>query len=197
MSLRFAAAPKNGSELVLEGLTKLLRRPQAPPGAIRALTVQNSKITPPHAIYDLRADEIAKGAGLESARLTGYQYLVSDAAGPVATAEVHADATGTAQLLATLNFGPYVQAMAGALAKVMTLDDVAKGSYEARGLRFSAIWLMALWLKADSGGHDFVYPLAPAPSGVQAERLYAPKEFLAAILPMAKRRAASTGTTVP
>jgi hypothetical protein len=70
---------------------------------------------------------------------------------------------------------------------------VGAASYEVRLLRFSAIALMALWLKPDSGAADIIYPLAPAPDGLQAERAYAVDEFLAAIVPLAQKRIGSAG----
>ncbi len=65
--------------------------------------------------------------------------------------------------MANINYGPFVEATARALSQVATLSAVGAGSYEVRLLRFSAIALMALWLKPDSGGADIIYPLAPAP----------------------------------
>jgi hypothetical protein len=44
-------------------------------------------------------------------------------------------------------------------------------------------------LRADSDGADFVYPLEPAPVGLQAENPYSAGDFVQAILPLAQRRA--------
>jgi hypothetical protein len=54
--------------------------------------------------------------------------------------------------------------------------------------------VVALWLKSDSDGADFVYPLEPAP-GLQAENPYSAGDFVQAILPLARRRAAGIGET--
>jgi hypothetical protein len=48
---------------------------------------------------------------------------------------------------------------------------------------------MALWLKPDSGTGDIIYPLAPAPPGLQAGRSYSAADFISAILPLAEKRA--------
>jgi hypothetical protein len=95
--------------------------------------------------------------------------------------------------LANVNHGPYVEATARALAQVATLSAVGAGSYEVRLLRFSAIGLMALWLKPDAGGADIIYPLAPAPDGLQAERAYSVDEFLQVIVPLAQKRVGASG----
>jgi hypothetical protein len=80
--------------------------------------------------------------------------------------------------------------MAHALATAARLAPVAQNSYEARLLRFSAIDLMAVWLKPDSGGSDIIYPLAPAPSGLQAEQPYSEEAFFKIVRALAENRAA-------
>lgn len=191
MPLHFATEPKNGTALVQNALNKLATRPSPLSG--RALDFNALQVQPPHAVYDLRADAIANGGGLASAKASGFRYLVETGGANIAAAEVLADAGGNATLLANVNYGPYVEATARALAQVATLSAVGAGSYEVRLLRFSAIALMALWLKPDSGGADIIYPLAPAPDGLQAERAYSVDEFLQAIVPLAQKRVGGTG----
>ena len=60
--------------------------------------------------------------------------------------------------------------------------------YEVRLLRFSAIYVAALWLKSVAGAADIIVPLAPAPSALQAGKRYTADEFLAAIRPLAAQR---------
>ncbi len=188
MPLHFATEPKNGTLLVQKGLDKLSTR--ASPLSGSAVNFSALQVQQPHAVYDLRADAVANGGGLASASASGIRYLVRDGGANIAAAEVLADATGTATLLANLNYGRYVEATARALEQVATLAPVKAGSYEVRLLRFSAIALMALWLKPDSGGADIIYPLAPAPDGLQAEQPYSADDFLKAILPLARKRSA-------
>jgi hypothetical protein len=197
MALRFAVEPQNGKALVQAGLTRVLRRPQAPPAAMRAATLANMQVQPPHAIYDLRADEIAAGGGLETARRTGFRYLVESAQATVAAAEVNTDASGAASLLAHVNFGPYVEATARALTVLPTLGQVSAATFEARLLRFAAVGVMAIWLKPDAAGQDLIYPLAPTPKGLQAEVLCSPADFLAAVRPLAQKRATAPGPKTP
>jgi hypothetical protein len=188
MAIHYAQAPANGTELVRAGLEKAASRPSALTG--RATDLSGLDLSAPHRVYDLRADQIAGGAGLDSATETGFRYLVSGGGRHVAGAEVHVDASGAATLLANINYGPYVEATAQAIAKAGALSAVAAASYEARVLRFAAIGVMALWLSPDAGGADIVYPMAPTPAGLEAERAYTEAEFLAAIRPLAERRAA-------
>jgi hypothetical protein len=188
MAIHYAQEPPNGSYLVRSGLHKASTRPS--PLTASAVDMNALELSEPHRIYDLRADLVASGKGLDSATQTGYRYLVSSSGKRVAGAEIHVDGTGTATLLANINYGPYVEATAQAIEKAGALPDVAKGNYEARVLRFAAIGVMALWLKPDAGGTDIVFPMAPAPAGIQAERPYSEAQFLDAIRPLAERRAA-------
>lgn len=196
MPLRFATEPANGTALVRSGLDKLSARPVSPLG--EGVDFGSLNVSAPHAVYDLRADAVANGQGLASAVFTGYRYLVEAGDAPVAAAEVHADDTGTASLLANINYGPYVAATTQALTGVESLPPVSSGQYEVRLLRFSAAAVMALWLLPDSGGADIIYPLPPTPPGLEPERPYTADEFIEAVLPVARRRAAAIGqTTLP
>jgi hypothetical protein len=190
MSIRFAPEPQNGLTIVRAGLDRLAAR-QGPLGPAQP-TIGATTIEPPHAVYDLRADEISNGGGLESAHLTGFRYLVKSAGSAVAAAEISTDASGRASLLANINYGPYVTASAQALDELSSPATAPVGSYEARLLRFSAVYLVALWLKADPGGSDIVVPLAPAPGSIRSGRRYTVPEFLDAIIPLARNRTQKT-----
>jgi hypothetical protein len=194
MPLQFAAEPPNGTELVRSGLAKLSARPVNPLGD--HVDSGSLNLSSPHAVYDLRADAVASGGGLASAAFAGYRYLVEAGDEPVAAAEVHVDDAGTASLLANINYGPYVAATAQALGRVESLPEVNSGQYEVRLLRFSAAAVMALWLKSD-GEADIIYPLPPTPPGLDAERPYSADEFIEAVMPLARRRAATGHTTTP
>jgi hypothetical protein len=191
MPIRFAPEPRNASSIVRAGLDRLAVREsplKIPQEAFSTLAMDSF-----HAVYDLRADEVAKGGGLETAHPTGFRYLVRSANAAIAAAEVHTDASGQASLLANLNYGPYVDATARAFNDLTATEPVRSGSYEARLLRFSAIYLVAIWLKADPPGSDIIYPLAPAPADLQAGRAYSVADFLRAIRPIAQKRTAATG----
>lgn len=196
MTLHFATGPKNGDALVQQGMNKLSKR-QSPLSG-RAVDFSALAVQQPHAVYDLRADTVAAGGGLESASASGFRYLVEGNGTNIAAAEVLADATGTATLLANINFGPFVDATSQALKEVASLPSVGTNAYEVRVLRFSAIGLMALWLKPDSAGADIVFPLAPAPVGLHAGQSYSEADFIKAVLPLAQKRASKKGqATVP
>jgi hypothetical protein len=187
MPIHYAPPPKDGTTLVQEGLSRLSGRTS--PLSERAIDFNALQIAQPHAIYDLRANEVAAGGGLPSANATGFRYLVTGGGANLAAAEVQTDKTGNATLLANINYGPFVDATAQALTQAAKLAPVSAGSYEGRVLRFSAIGLMALWLKPDSGSGDLIVPVAPAPAGLEAGKAYAEADFLKIIKPLAQQRA--------
>ncbi|MGA3071181.1 MAG: hypothetical protein ABSD43_13290 [Terracidiphilus sp.] len=195
MPIHFAAEPINGIALVQKGLGKVATRTSPLSGL--GVDFNALELSPPHAVYDLRADAVAAGGGLASAKATGFRYLVRGGGANIAAGEVLADASGAASLLANINYGPFVEATAHALTEVAKLPAVSAGSFEVRLLRFSAIALLALWLKSDSGGADIVYPLSPAPPPLQAENPYSAADFIQAILPLARQRAERRGPSVP
>jgi len=182
MSIRFAPEPKNGSTIVRAGLEKLAARRES----LSSLAMEQATIEAPHAVYDLRADEIANGGGLETAHLSGFRYLVRKAGAAIAAAEVQTDQAGDASLLANVNYGPYVVASAMALNELSS--RALEENYEARLLRFAAIYLVAVWLKADTASADIVYPLQPTPAGIEAGRRYTVPQFLEAVVPLAQKR---------
>ena len=145
----------------------------------------------------MRADAVANGGGLDSAVFSGFRYLVVGGGAAVAAAEVKADDAGNATLLANLNYGPFVEATAQALPRVAALEPVRAEPYEVNVLRFAAIGLMSFWLKPDSGGADIIYPLAPAPAGLQADQPYSSDDFIQAVLPLAQKRSAESGRNKP
>lgn len=224
MQLRFAPEPENGPTLVRAGLSRILRRPKGLPQVLSATKLADVQVKQAHPVYDLHADEIANGRGLDSAHPTGFRYLVYASNASVAAAEVQMDSAGKATLLSNVNFGPFVEGTAralGQLAGVGELEAISKRpfgrlkllilrvlkralkpalgseSYEVRLLRFSAIGVMALWLRSDATGRDIVYPLAPTPDILQAGKRYSPAGFLAAIRPLAKTRAGREGPLIP
>ena len=188
MPIHFAPEPANERVVVEQGLNRLATR--ASPLSARGLDFSAMSVQPPQSVYDLRADAVAGGGGLSSAALTGYRFLVQNRGANVAAAEVVVPSAGAVPVLANLNYGQYVEATAQALAKVARLAPVAANSYEARLLRFSAIGVMALWLKPDSGGSDIIYPLPPAPDGLQAEQPYSEEAFFKIVRPLAQKRSA-------
>jgi len=195
MSLRFVGEPENGTQLVKSGLDRLSSRRSQLSSVVQDFG--SLEVSRPHPVYDLRADAVARGEGLETASLSGVRYLVDDGNTSVAAAEVSVDENESATVLANLNYGPYVQATEEALTEVGGDSAVASGSFEVRLLRFAAIYLVALWLKSDSGEGDMIYPLSPAPPGFDTAHAYTPEGLLEIARPLAQERVATGRVGLP
>jgi hypothetical protein len=195
MSVRFAEGPRDGAALVQAGLARqaLSAGPLMTRLANVRADVRDLALNEPHAVYDLHADELAAGKGLVAAHASGFRYLVHAAGEPVAAAEVHPGAPGGASLLANTNFGQFVETSSRAFDEAAKLEPVQHGVYEARLLRCSAVFLMAVWLKSENATQpDIIVPMAPAPSGLEADRPYDEPALLAAIAPLARMRTANS-----
>ena len=187
MALQFASVPANAVALVRAGLDKVAARSQ-PPERLLALGSGETSISAPHPVFDLRADEIARGGGLETARETALRFLITAGKTPLGAAELRSEPSGAQLQLSNLNFGPYADATAETLNRLASDEHLALGSYEVRLLRFSAIYLVAIWLKGSAGVSDIIIPLAPAPSPLVPDRIYGADELLLAIRPLAVER---------
>jgi hypothetical protein len=142
----------------------------------------------PHAVYDLRIDDLAKGCGLEAAQETGTRHLVMCGDKAVAAAEDSLGMGGADPV--DLNTGRFAQATADAVRQLESLDAVQRGSYELRLLRIAALHLVALWLRSDDEAPDLVLVLPPAPAGVRVDVPYGPADLLALLRPRAAPRTA-------
>lgn len=170
------------------------KRKETGPEPVRRLSVRDVSLAAPHPVFDLRADLIAAGAGLEAARLTGWRYLVAGPERAVAAAEIAIEENGSGgrrtSSASHINTGPFVAAFEDAIQLAESLPDVKEGSFELRLLRISALLLMVLWLKSDEGGEDILVPLDPAPSVLRAGIPCASALFLSLIRPLAVKKAA-------
>ena len=110
----------------------------------------------------------------DTARATGWRFLVEEATEPVAAAEVQ-DKTGAA-LPAQLTEGQFVRSTAEGLRAAETLAPVQEAAYELRLLRVPALYLVALWLHATER-EDLFLALEPAPAPFEPGRPYTATEF--------------------
>jgi hypothetical protein len=180
-------------------LGRLHARPSGPPTPLARVALTSLTVEQPHAIFDLGADVVARGGGLDESVQTGFRYPVTSGGSPTAAAEVHTSREGTAQLVANVNFGPFVAATVAAFEDLPQLEAVRAGSFEARVLRIASVSVLAIWLRADEShaASDLVYVLDPAPTGVRARHLYSASDFLDAIRPIANQRIGSSGPATP
>jgi hypothetical protein len=183
MALRSLALSDSALETIRAGVARLAARPEyRDRGLGRA---EGLDVAAPHDVYTVGLDALAAGGGLEAAEPVGRRVLLMRGADPVATAELD-DPEGAGGLSA--NEGPFAEATARAISRVESWPEVADGDYELRVLRLPALYLMALWLKDESGDRDLVVPLDPAPAGIEAGRGYDADELLAELRERARSR---------
>jgi hypothetical protein len=195
MPLQYLSEADTRPDLVRVGVNEVLGRRSPLSG--RGIAADQLQVELPHDIYDLRADKVAAGGGLDTAEKTGQRYLVRAGAEPVAAGELVAGYGGE-QMLANLNYGDFVSATAEAIDKLEAMDVVRNHQFEVRLLRFSSVYVMAIWLKSKEGQRDIIYPLPPTPRPIEAGHPYSPDEFVDLVRPLAKNRAdEATSLTVP
>lgn len=127
---------------------------------------------------------------LASARRTGWRFLISQ--GPaevVAAAEVLETPDGHA--FSHFTAGPYLDSTVRALREAWQLTQVAHSRHQPRLLSLPGHYATALWLHSPKPGEDLLIPLAPAPLGVTAHRVYPAAQLLS----MLERPFATTATT--
>lgn len=190
MPITFLPLSRDDSELLDATLNRIAAR-----GSLEADRIRRDphvrQFSEPHAVYDLRAQPVAQGRSLESAELTGFRYFVDGAHGTVAAGEVRVDAQRRSIGVANIHFGGWVRATAEAFTFLQHQPQLQHERFEATFLRFSAVSVMSVWLRAANAGESLIYPLAPAPPIFRARHLYSEVEFGRLILPLAKKRALS------
>ena len=193
MPLQFAAHPNNAPAIISSALEKLAMFVKHDPKAFtfKAADFSSLGVDTPHVVYELSLDSLLSNGGIETAQPSSTRYLVQCPTGAVAAIEMWPETNnaGNGQhRLGVINLGPFVDNTAKALLKLSADPRVIAGSYEARILRCSAIHLMAIWLKDNRSGDDLFVPLAPAPGGFKAGRIYDAESLLAEALTEAKVR---------
>jgi hypothetical protein len=187
MGMRFIEPPDRAAEMLRAHMGRLARHPRAPQ-LLRETSRRAIRSVEPHGVYDLRVDELAAGRGLEATRKSAVRFHVLARGEPFAAAEVLLDEDGGSALVASVNYGPFAAGTAQALRALARRPQLASETYEVRLLRCAPIYLMALWLKAETDGLDVVAPIGPAPTGLDPDQLYTPERFMAAVqVPIARR----------
>ncbi|MDH6125096.1 hypothetical protein [Kitasatospora sp. GP82] len=183
-----------------------MQTPQPPPSALRAvLAALDSEaalcqpaaaalrgavgpLLPSHPL----AVHILEGPGsqLATARRTGWRFLIKRgsatvSAEPAATAEVAAAAevveTADGHSFSHFTAGPYLDSTVRALRQAWQLAQSSRSRHQPRLLSMPEHYAAALWLHHPEPGPatDLLIPLAPAPCGVTAHRVYPAAELLA------------------
>lgn len=189
MPLRLAVPPRGWLEAVQATLGKRVERSDLATKALRGARAEELFLAVPHPVYTLGLRALVKGEGVDAAELTGWRYLVQRGEKTVASAELHGTGAGADPRGLEVNEGPFVRATETAIEEVTQLPHLADATYELRLLRIPAVYVVAIWLKADDGGGgDLLVPIGATPPEVEAGRPYSPDELFAAVAEPARRQ---------
>lgn len=145
-------------------------------------------LSAPHQVVPLTLDEARLGTGWERAHASTWRFLVVDDSRAHAAVEVREASGGPDRYeFVSLNSGPFVQATVEAIHR---LEAAGHDPGEIRLVRIPALYLEALWLAGDE--NRFV-PLPPAPSDLEAYRIYREREFTSQVEELASKRGEGPG----
>ena len=188
MTLRVPEPTEESVETVRSHLSALARRAAFRDRALARADPSGLALAAPHDVYSLGLGDVAEEASLDDASVVGRRFLVMDGDKAIASAELSVEESGAAGFQASE--GRYVESTAAAIDQAERDPDLADGDYEVRVLRIPALYVMALWLKDERGGADFLIPLDPAPAPLESGRKYGPAELSSVLAEAARARLA-------
>ncbi|UGY94810.1 hypothetical protein [Streptomyces gobiensis] len=164
-----APAPALRSVLAALGSPTAVRGARIPP----ALRAARGTLKPelPLPVHVLTA--IAGSGPSPRTRLTGWRFLLRGSGAAVGTAETTCTADGW--VFSQFGEGPYVASTENALRRAESLT----ASYQPRLLSVPELYMLTLWLHADTEADaaagvlapaDLLVPLSPAPPGIAPDR---------------------------
>jgi hypothetical protein len=173
--------PPAALDALRSGLGQMRGLAGAPAAAVASLAAETAAApdTLPHETYHLGLDAIQAKRGVAAAEPVGWRYILGRADQPNAlAAEVHSGDDGF--VFAGVNEGPFNQHLTDTLRRIES--QIPGGDYEPRLLRIPALYIAAVWLKSQSPAQSDLYvPLEPSNPEVTPGRIYAAKEFEAAL----------------
>jgi hypothetical protein len=143
------------------------------------------QVARPHPLFTASLPAFVQGEILSTARWSAWQYLILSGESAVASAELRIAEDGSL-VFAALHDGPQPAELVAAIARAEQMPAVIAGHYELRILRAPALSIVALWLHG--GADDLLFPLAPAPGGVDTDRVYSESELVDALHPLMESR---------
>ena len=185
MALLISDPPKESLAALRESLNTLSTRGSFSDRGLRAARPEQIGATVPHAVFNLTLDD-ARNGKTGTARNTGWRYLLAVDENVLASAETRYESGR--QVFSHVNAGPFVAGTVDALSVAERTADTDERQLELRLLNVPALYLLSVWLQPDDGKGDAVFvPIAPAPSGFEANRVYEESEFLEALRSAAQR----------
>lgn len=183
MPLHAAQPPETAELIAATNFTRLARSPATELTQLGDADVSAMALAMPHPIYTMSLADLLQRRSIDDVGdndITGWRYLVQNQERTVASVELAVDPE-TAQLrFSQIQSEAVAESTEATIGAAQESDVVRGGSFEIRLLRVPALYTVALWLGNPDGqpGNDLMVPLAPAPSGLEANRVYPASEFL-------------------
>ena len=181
MGLIISDAPQDSLAALRDSLNTLATRGSFSDRGLREARPDQISATIPQPVFNLTLDGARQG-NVEAARPTGWRFLLAVDEQVLASAETRSEAGR--QVFSHVNVGPFVSGTVDALAAAERIADADERQLDLRLLNVPALYLMSVWLQPSSaeGADDAVFvPIAPAPTGFEANRAYDRGEFTKAL----------------
>lgn len=135
-----------------------------------------------HRVYVASLHDAASGLDVRAATPLGWRAVVLAGEEPSGTVDVADEGDGDPRVT-MLSRGGRADGLLSAVGAAEDADEAESASLELRELEIPALHLRALWLHGDD---DRFVPIAPAPHGLEADRVYEAAEFVEAARDIAR-----------
>lgn len=181
MPIKTSSVPQEVFDVLKNGLAQL----KPPSTALTFVARFSSGSGIPHQLWHLGLDAIKNGHGIGAADLTGWRFLLDHAtAHPTVAADVQGKSVP--HKFGGLHYGPFVAATFSALKTADSEPRLRGEALEPRLLQIPALFVVALWLKAQDPDKDVFVPLAPAPPSLTVGRHYTKDDLEAELVKLSQ-----------
>lgn len=189
MPLRIPAPPPESLATLRASLPQLGR---VVGGAARALLSASAGawgVPPryPHQMYTVEPAELAAGAGFEAARPIGWRYIVGQGAEVMSAEVLHDESRGGYQF-PRITEGPFVEQTVKTIQTAERDSRILSGDYELATVLIPALHVFALWLRGTGRSADWLLPMAPTNSLLEADHWYERPAFEQTLQQAARER---------
>jgi hypothetical protein len=169
-----------------ESLGVLAARGQFGVPRLRAARPEQLSATLPHQVYVLGLDDAANGE-FARAQPSGWRYLLEADREVVASAETRLEGDDQ-HTFSHINEGPFVRGTVRALAVADRAATEQEHALEFAVLHVPALYLMSVWLRPDAQAKSdsLFIPIAPAPTGIEANEVYTSEVFASLVADLAR-----------
>ena len=183
MPLRSAQPPAESRAAARDGIQQLAQAGRFNTPDRPEVVGDDLELRSPHQVFVLGLRDLIEAEGLQAARPVGWRFVVEHQERPVALADTFLDEAGR-HVLGQVNYGHFVAGTAQAFEVARTSSgpgDVA----DVELLQVPALHLLMLRISHGDSSPELI-PIAPTPSGIEANRVYAADELVGVLTERAR-----------